>query len=319
MSKDPQDDEATGETSDNDDDFPEYAKVTSINSEPVGFFQRLYRSNGDFDFYTLIFMERGKQAFFYCLKLSLLIGLIAGLVFGFSNWSVVDKVSNQLQQQIPEVTISNGDVNVNAETPYRMTLLEDHEIILDPDAELNRLQLEPNVLMVLVDGAIYVRSNEDNFNAWMLETYTSDGPGSSFVLNATTVQNWTSFFKWMLLVASCIGLMIGYLVQGLIRVVLISVGGFFALDSDSPFFGWRRFLKISCYAVTPVLLADATFFVLGINFPYREWLLLGGGTIFVYFIVKHLEDHLKGIQLDLSGDQDSESESKESSDSSFDF
>jgi hypothetical protein len=318
MNKPPQD-EDTNDGKDGGEDFPEYAKVTSINSESVGFFQRLYRSNGDFDFYTIVFMEPGKQAFFYCLKLCLLIGLIAGLVFGFSNWSVVEKVSTQLQQQIPEVTISNGNVNVDAKTPYQITLLDKHKIILDPEAKRNRLQLDPNVLMVLVDGAIYVRSNKENFNAWVLDNYTSGSSKSNFVLNAATVKSWTPLFKWMLLIVSCIGLMVGYLVQGLIRVALISIGGVFALDSDSPFFGWRRFLRISCYAVTPVLLADLVFFALGINFPYREWLLLGGGTVFVYFIVKHLEEHLKGIQLDLSDGQDSQANSEESSESNFDF
>ncbi len=311
--------EETGDDSATDPDSHEYTRVTAIHSENLGFFQRMAGSMRNLDFYALVLAETGKQAFLYCVKLCLLIGLLSGLIFGVLNWTIVDRISTQLQQQLPPVTISNGDVTVDSETPYRLTLLDKHELLLDPDAERNRLQLDPRVMMVLVDGAIYVRSGEKSFNAWRLEPYLGNGSQTKFVIDASTIKNWTSFFKWTLVIASCIGLMIGVLVQGFLRVLLISVGGFFAIESESALFGWRRFLKISCYAVTPLLIVEGVILAFELNVPFRDWFLLGGGTVFVYLIVKHLEDRLEGIKLDFSGETGDEWNSAEDSKSDYEF
>jgi hypothetical protein len=172
--------------------------------------------------------------------------------------------------------------------------------------------------MVLADGAVYVRNGEQSFEAWAISNYsTNDGP-QEFVIDASTIQDWTQFFKWTLLIVSCIGLMIGYVIQGFLRVVLISAGGFFAADSDSDLFHWGSFFKISCYAVTPVIVADAFLFSLGLSLPYQELFLLGGGTFFVYFIVKHLSKNLKGVRVDLTDVDEDDPSNTEGSDSDID-
>lgn len=294
----------------------EYARIKSVKSDKIGFFQRIVRSIRDLDFYGLVFVESGKRAVFYCLKLSLLVGLLTGIVFGLQNWSVIEHISGELQNQIPRTTIENGDVTVDTETPHRMTVLDEHEIILDPEAELNRLRLDPNVLLVVVDGAIYLRNGERSFEAWSLSRYETGENSGPFVLDAGTIESWTPFFQWALLVASCVGLMIGYTVQAFSRVLLISVGGLFARESDSPLFHFQQLLILSCYAITPVILADGLLFATNLSLPYQEFLLLGGGTLFVYFIVKHLTRSLKGVEVVLSGEDPDATAPEETEDDS---
>lgn len=294
----------------------EYTRITSVKSDEIGFFHRLIKSLSDLDFYGLVFVESDKRAVFYCLKLGLLVGFLTGLVFGIGNWSTIERISVQLQDQIPRTTIANGEVSIDAETPYRMTVLDEHEIILDPEAKLNRLRLEPNVLLVVVDGAIYLRNGERSFEAWTFSQYGAGDEAEPFVLDAETVEGWTSFFQWALLVAACFGLMIGYVVQAFSRVLLISVGGLFARESDSQLFHFQQLLILSCYAVTPVILADGILFATNIPLPYQEFFLIGGGTLFVYFIVKHLTRNLKGVEVVQSGEAQEDSSTKKTEDDS---
>lgn len=305
---------------DGEEESNQYARVKSVETDNLGFFRRVYFSFTRLDFYGLTFVEHGKKATFYCLKLCLLIGFLTGLFFGISNWSVVANISNELQRQVPTITIKEGDLSVDVETPYRMSILDKYELIVDPDAKLNRVRLDSDVLMVMVDGSIYVRNGEKSFESWSLTGYANSDQTNEFILDSNTIAGWTSFFQWMLLIVSCLGLMVGYLIQGFFRVGLISVGGFFALQSDSALFNWKRLLKLSCYAVTPVLIADGLLFSMGLTLPYQELFLLGGGTIFVYYIVKHLQKNLKGIAIDINNDdQQSPPESGDSDEDDHDY
>lgn len=292
-----------------EDPHEAYEEIQSVEPPQFGFFDRLYRSCSDLNFYGLVAVEGKKQAAYYCFKLCLLVGLITGLSFGLESWTIVGDVSRDLQGKIPTVRIQNGDLNVDADTPHRLSLRNDYVLILDPEAELNRLRLEPDVLLVLVNGALHIRNGERSFETWTFSQLGVPKSEESIVINSDTVANWTSFFQWIVLTLAVLGLMIGYVIQGGLRVFLISAGGLFAREQDSPLFPWGRLLKLSAYALTPILLLDGLLFVVGWNLPYQEMLLLGGGTIFVYYIVRHLSDRLRQVRIEVTPDSDESGQS----------
>ncbi len=227
----------------NDESNPEpedvrdaYEKIQSVEPPQYGFFDRVVRSCIDLNFYGLVAVEGKKKAAYYGLKLFLLIGLITGLGFGFQSWNVVGEVSRELQEKIPSIRIQNGGLTVDAETPQRLSLQDDHVIILDPKAERNRIRMEPNVLLVVVDGAIHIRNGERSFETWTFSQLGIPESGDPIVINGTTVAEWTSFFQWIVLTLSVLGLMIGYVIQGALRVFLITLGGMFGREQQSSLF-----------------------------------------------------------------------------------
>jgi len=273
-----------------------YEKIQSVAPPQYGFLDRIFRSFTDLNFYGLVAVENKKRAAYYFLKLCLLVGFITGLSFGFQSSNVVGEVSRELQEKLPTIRLQNEELSVEADTPHRLSLRSDHGIILDPEAEMNRLRLEPNVLLVLVNGALHIRNGERSFETWTFSQLGVPASDDPIVINAGTVKDWTSFFQWIVLILAVLGLMIGYLIQGTLRVVLISAGGMFAREQDSSLFPWSRLLKLSAYAVTPLLFVDGVLFVVGWSLPYQEFFLLGIGTIFVYYIVRHLSDRLRQVR-----------------------
>lgn len=300
MKENPRENQNSGE--DDEQNLAEklYEKWGSLRTVRLSFFQRIHQSMRGFNFYRLVLLESGKRAFYYLLKLSLLVGVITGLFFGYTNYVTAGKIADELRAQMPRTTITDGKVSVDAETPYRINLREDFEVILDPEAELNRLRLESNVIAVLVQSSLYVRSGRDSFESWPLSTFIGETDGKTITITPDKIREWTPFISYSLFVMSVVIMILFVIMQSGFFVLIISAGGLFASESQSPVFSWTTFLALSCYAVTPVVLTQAFLFITGMSLPFQQYLLLGAGALYMYFIVKYLEQNLMDVNYESS-------------------
>lgn len=279
-----------------------YDKWGNLRAVKLSFLQRFLQSMQGFEFYRIPLLETGKRAFFYYLKLCLLVGVLSGLVFGYTSYRTAGQVAQSFQEQMPKTTIENGSVRVDAETPYRIQLRNNFEVILDPKAKLNRVRLESNVLAVLVERSLYIRNTPDSFESWPLSTFLGNPEGKTVTITGESIRAWTPFIQRTLFVMSLVIMIIFVIIQTGFWVLIISMGGLIASESESPIFSWSTFLLLSCYAVTPIALAQSFFFVTGLDLPLQRYLLLGGGTLYVYFIVKYLEQNLTEVTYEPSGE-----------------
>lgn len=280
-----------------------YDKWGNLQAVHLSFFQRVVQSMRGFEFYRIVLLEKGKRAFYYFLKLCLLVGLLSGLVFGYTAYSMTGKVSESLQSQLPRTTIENGKVSVDAETPYRIDLPKGFQLILDPEAKLNRKRLEAQALAVLVESSLYVRSTPDSFESWPLSTFIGNAQDETITITDQTVEAWTPFLQRTLFAMSLVIMVLFVLIQTGFWILIISIGGMIASESQSPVFSWSTFITLSSYAVTPLVLTQALLFVTGANLPLQRYLLLGGGTLYMYFIVKYLEQNLMDVTYEPSGER----------------
>lgn len=232
------------------------------------FFRRVYRASWNFDFYRRPLREPWKYAAWYGLGLWLLLGVTIGLVGAYETWTLTERIGRDLQRQIPTIHFRNGNLKVEAPVPYRMTVLDEHQIILDPRASLNRIKLDPSVKLVVVDGSFYLRRGPRDFQSFSTRV-EGENRGETTAIHAGTVRELMPTLKPLMALLS---VLVYLFVQGIrlvFWVLIVSGAGLLAVGMRYNL-SWIDTLKLTCYAVTPVGLLDVFLYTTGLIPMYPE-------------------------------------------------
>ncbi len=276
----------------NSDSENKNLKFDYREKNPVGFFSRLLHSCYNPNMYVLPLEEKFTRTLIYLFKLLLIIIVIQGAATGYFTWNLSGTISRNLRRQLPELKLKNGKIETTASTPLAISLYKDFKMIIDPGGQKNRARLSSDVLVVAVDGALFVRQGTNSFRYLSTSFYSKDTQAPVITINSSTLDRWlpTIRFVFLILFLTLVAAELIF-ITGL-RTVLISFGGMIARnrDSNTPGLDWNQVLLISCYAITPVTLAHTLLFVTGLSLPYREFFLLLGGTLWTFTIVNHLNE-----------------------------
>lgn len=252
------------------------------------FFRRVLRASSELGFYRRPLGESWRRAALYFAGLWLLLGLCLGGVEGYRAWSETQRIGEDLQRQMPTVLFRNGDLEVQAEVPYRMTVQDRHRVILDPEASLNRQKLDADVVVVVVDGYLYVRQSPDRFRAISTRVSGRSGEEEATVLDAGTVREMLPTVK---VVIAGLTLLIFLLMEG-IRLLtwLLVVSGAGLLVAGMRYnLEWDDVLKLTCYAITPVGLLDVFLYTIDLIPMYSEFVYTGLGLGWLTLIMQRLD------------------------------
>lgn len=256
------------------------------------FLHRVVQASWNVDFYRRPLREPWRDAAVYFLGLWLLLGLCLGGVEAYTAWSRTDQIGKDLQRQMPTVVFRNGDIEVEAAVPYHMTVLDRHRVILDPEASLNRQQLDRDVAVVIVDDYLYVRQGPDRFRA--ISTRVSGGDSEEpTVFDPGTVREMMFTVK---AVIAGLTLLLYLLLEGLRLVVwLLVISGAGLLVVGIRYnLRWIEVLKLTCYAITPVGLLDVFLYTTDMIPMYAEVLYTALAVGWLMLAVHRLDErHLE--------------------------
>ncbi|MFB6355175.1 MAG: DUF1189 family protein, partial [bacterium] len=213
----------------------------------------------------------------------------------------ITTITNNVKEQLPLLKLKGDRWIVEANTPYRIQLDDEHVFIIDPSGTLNRKKLSLDVVGVAVNGGVYYRMYNENY--W----YNSiSGPPKQKAVEITPelIDRWLPALRILLLITLFVLGSIMLFFSNIVRVGLISIGGFFSRNQANFPIPLSTILKISCYAVTPLALIETILGVLRVRLPMQELILLIAGTIWVYFIVREIIANSIRLEDDLSGDSE---------------
>lgn len=258
------------------------------NGASPSFTKKVRRSCYDTSFFTLPLRETGWQSAWFITKLVLVIILIQSLVFGYSTLHISKIISENLQNNLPTIHFEEGDLEVEAKTPREVSLYKDFTLLLDPAGKNNRRHLNREVLMVAVNGGLFLRI-DGGFQFVSTRHYTNAENKTEFTIDRESLSNWLPWLKKIMIAVVLLSLAFETIILTTARIFLISVGGLLARGNEEKHLPWKQTLKISCYGVTPLVLIRAGLFISGLALPYTDLLLLIGGTLWIYVIVTKLK------------------------------
>lgn len=262
------------------------------------FFGRLLGSCYNPDVMLRTLSENFWRTVWFLARVLLLVAVVQVGVTGCYTWSVVGETQRNLKRELPVVHFRNGDLRVEAETPYEFKIYRDYRFIIDPSGEVTRARLDRKVLGVAVDGAIFVRSGPDSFQSLSTRLYAPDESGPEATIDSDFLNEWLPYFRFVLILTLVVVALLELGLGTAIRVVLISFGGLLARQSEEAMvnLSWGQILRISCYTVVPVVILQTLFRLLGLagyRLPFQEFLLLLTGTAWTFVAVKRIQSGLK--------------------------
>ncbi len=259
---------------------------------PASFLSRIITACSSPNLYVFPLSEGTRSTIAYLFKLLLIIAAIQVLTGSYFVWTISGTVGENLINQWPEVHFQNGDLRLQNQTPYRLDIYQDFQIIIDPEGNVNRARLEDNVLAVAVNGRLFARSGPGEFMDFSTRYYEDTGAAPEMLIDANFISDWLPYFRVSLLFTLGGLTLLELLLSSLLRIVLISSGGLVARNNETARLGWGQILLVSCYAVTPVLIIQTVLFPLrftGIIIPYAEFITLLAGIIWVFFTISRFQ------------------------------
>lgn len=198
---------------------------------------------------------------------------------GFSRF--VDWEAPAITQQIPRITIKNGEASTDVETPYFIKDQQGNPIaIIDMTADYQNLDDTPATVL-LTKKKVFVRSERRG------ETRSYDlASVGSFEMDRARVEGWLQTAKRFLVpVLFPIVLIATFIFRAIQILIYAGIGLLFARMLDTSL-SYKTLMRLAAVALTPVLLLNLLLEFLPFSIPI--WWLFGTviGLAYLFLAVK---------------------------------
>ncbi len=244
----------------------------------MNFFNQLWKSISNFEFYKSLQNQSAVKVFIYLTKVTIIFGVIS-LVRPVLNFDRgVDLAGEYFRENIPYFVFEDGKLEVKDNQPY---IWEDKEanliVAMDTSGQVN-----PEILNDYSEGfyitkeyAIYKRNGiekrEFDFSQLTGVKFTKDD-----------VSEWVPYAKWFNVIIVLFGL-IGFMVGKLWSALLITFFGLLVNSGKNRFFD---LYKISIYTLTLPTIIKAVIILSGTPIPWFGLIYYG---IAVFYMWKAIE------------------------------
>jgi hypothetical protein len=198
---------------------------------------------------------------------------------GFSNFITDD--APLVVNQVPEITITNGEVSVEEPQPYYIKAPDSNEVlaIIDTTGTITSLQDEDTLCLVTRREVVMRKSD--------VQTQTFDlSEVEDFVLDGDLIMSWLhALSKFFAIVMYPFALFGSYAYRIIQSLIYAAVGLLFAKWCHTTL-SYTALLRLAVVAVTPAIIINTVFGVTGVRLPYAWLLYLLVALAYLFFGVK---------------------------------
>ncbi len=219
---------------------------------------------------------------FLYLLLLLVICWVPAMVkmyIGFSDF--VNNEAPPIVNQVPEITINNGEASISQPQPYYIKDPQNGGIltIIDTTGKIKSLE-DTNSVVLLTKTDITWRKNK--FETQMYELSNV----KHFVLDSERITNWLHTGKKLLLPIIYPFAILGSYAFRIIQVLIYAaIGLLFALLCKAKL-SYAALLRLAVVAITPSILLKTFLGIPGIHLPYAGLIFLAITLGYLFFAVK---------------------------------
>ncbi len=193
----------------------------------------------------------------------------------------VDERGAAFTGEIPKITITQGEVFVDAKLPYYIkdTVRGKTVAILDPSGAVQSLDNTDAIILLTRTKVIY-RNSPTETRMYDLSKV------NNFTMTRDDVRRWLGIGKkWLMVIVFPFLLVFSFLYRILQALLYGWIGMFFAKNSGVTL-DYKAAVRLAVIAVTPVLTLDTAFDMAHVKIPYWSLICLGITMSYLYFGVK---------------------------------
>jgi uncharacterized protein DUF1189 len=197
--------------------------------------------------------------------------------------SFVDNEAPVITQQIPRITIKNGQASTDVATPYFIKDKEGNPVaIIDLTGEYRDLD-NTTAFVLLTKTKVFVK-NRNQTRIYDLQ------PVGSFEMDREWAESFLRILRtWMVPALFPILLIVTFILRAIQLLIYAAIGLGFAKLANTTL-GYKTLMRLAAVALTPVLLLNLLLEFLPFSIPF--WWVLGTliGLAYLFFAVKSNAD-----------------------------
>ena len=197
---------------------------------------------------------------------------------------VTDFVNNEAPtviEQLPEITITNGEVSISEPQPYYIKDPENGDVlaIIDTTGTIESLE-DSNAICLLTKTKIMWQKSE-------AETQIVDlSKVEHFVLNSERVMGWLHTANKFFVIIICLVALLGSYLFRIVQALIYAAVGLLFASWCKVTLSYATLLRLAVVAMTPCLLAKTIFGIADIHLPYATLISLVITLAYLFFAVK---------------------------------
>jgi len=254
-------------------------KFSIIHIPVLSFFSKeLYRDVG-------LNWNRVRAAFGYLLLL-LAVCWIPAMVemhMGFSDF--VDNEAPKVVEQVPEITITDGQASIQEPQPYYIKDPESDNVlaIIDTTGTIESLE-DPNTICLLTKTKVIWRQSN-------VETRAIDlSEVKHFVLDSGRIMGWLHTVGKFLVVIMYPFALLGSYVYRIVQALIYAAIGLLFASLCKVTLPYSALLRLAIVAVTPCVLLKTVLGLVGVHLPYAWLIYLLIALGYLFFGVKAISE-----------------------------
>ncbi len=181
-------------------------------------------------------------------------------------------------EQVPEITIIDGEVSIKEPQPYYIKDPENGDVlaIIDTAGTIKSLE-DPNTICLLTKTNIMWRQGR-------LETRTIDlSEVKNFVLDSERIMGWLhTAGKFLVIIIYPFALLGSYLYRIVQALIYAAIGLLFALWCKVTL-SYATLLRLAVVAVTPCVMVKTILGIAGVHLPYAGLIYLVAALAYLFF------------------------------------
>lgn len=262
-----------------------------MNGTKTGFFRCLYYSVTSFSKYRLFLRQSTGRVVAYLMLLSFLAAISVSISWFTMANEIIDAISVDVIENIPEFNFENGKLDVYAEMP--IVIDGNVPVVIDTRPGINEEQIlyqYDNVILITRDKMIqksYLKREELSWSMY-----------GNMTMNRESLVRIIPMLKSTFVVVFSIFIVIFalfFIAGKFISALIVSLIGKAANSARNTNLTYRNIFKISVYSMTLPLIAGTILDILHVNVPYMWVLYYVASGVYVIGAINSIKRELDAM------------------------
>ena len=195
----------------------------------------------------------------------------------FSNF--IDNDAPAVVEQVPEITIIDGEVSIKEPQPYYIKEPESGDIlaIIDTAGTINSLE-DPNAICLLTKTNIMWRQSQFEIRTMDLSEV------ENFVLDSDRIMGWLHITEKLIAITIYPFALLGSYFYRIVQALLYAAIGLLFASWCKATLSYAALLRLAIVAVTPCIIVGTVLGLVGVPLPSLVYLLIA--LLYLFFAVK---------------------------------
>jgi hypothetical protein len=195
--------------------------------------------------------------------------------------SFIDKEAPQYVSQVPKITIEKGEVHIDEQQPYYITIPDNNKIIaiIDTTGQIQSLD-NTEAFVLLTRTKLVSRQSKSETRIYNLANV------QHFVLEQSTIMKWLDISKKLLVPILYPIVVAGFFIFRVIQALIYAAIGYIFDRWCKTKLSYSALIRLAVTAVTPCIIVGTIFEYASVKFPFAGFWFFLAAVGFLFYGVR---------------------------------